>query len=167
MLGHPGQLGAPGRERDPSQGGVADFDDPGGRLGERLKVRGEEVMLTGERIPIIAKGGSALNAIGILNEKNLGAVIITNGRQEIAGIVTDGDIRRALAGTKDLHCLRAEDIMTAVPISIDKDKRAADALSIMQRHEITVLPIVDQARRLVGILHLHDLLGKGEFRFLV
>jgi len=148
---------------------VADFRDnhPGGSLGERLKVRVSEVMLTGNQIPAIATDDSALRAIQILNEKNLGAVIIVNGDQHICGIVTDGDIRRYVVGDMAFKGLKAKDIMTADPISIDSEILAADALSIMQRHEITVLPIVDHERKLVGILHLHDLLGKGEFRFLV
>ncbi len=147
----------------------ADFrqNHPGGSLGERLKVKVSEVMLTEDKIPVIGKDDSALKAIRILNEKNLGAVLIVNANQQVVGIVTDGDIRRSIAGDKGLNGLQARDIMTADPIAIDKGKQAADALSIMQRHEITVLPIVDGDKRLVGILHLHDLLGKGEFRFLV
>ncbi len=148
---------------------VSDFrqNHPGGSLGERLKVKVAEVMLTGGQIPVIEKEDSALTAIRVLNAKNLGAVIIVNGDGQIVGIVTDGDIRRSLAGDRELERLRAIDIMTPEPITIDKEKRAADALSIMQRHEITVLPIADHEKRLEGILHLHDLLGKGEFRFLL
>lgn len=148
---------------------VADFrlNHPGGSLGERLKVKVEEVMIKGDNIPVIGLTDSALQAIRVLNEKNIGAVIIVNGERQVAGIVTDGDVRRSIAGEKAFRGLTAKDIMTCDPISIDGEKLAADALSIMQRHEITVLPIVDNNRRLVGILHLHDLLGKGEFRFLV
>jgi arabinose-5-phosphate isomerase len=57
--------------------------------------------------------------------------------------------------------------MTKNPICIGPEQLAADALSIMQKHEITALPIVDEEKRLLGLLHLHNLLGKGEFRFLV
>ena len=148
---------------------ISDFREnhPGGSLGERLKVKVGEVMLTGDRIPAIHKDEPALKAIQVLNEKNIGAVIIVNGERHVTGIVTDGDIRRYVVGDLSFQDLRAGDIMTADPISIDGEILAADALSIMQRHEITVLPIVDHKRALVGILHLHDLLGKGEFRFLV
>jgi arabinose-5-phosphate isomerase len=148
---------------------VSDFREnhPGGSLGERLKVKVGEVMLTGDRIPAIDRDESALRAIQILNEKNIGAVIIVNKDRQVTGIVTDGDVRRYVVGDLDFQGLKARDIMTADPISIDGDILAADALSIMQRHEITVLPIVDHKRKLVGVLHLHDLLGKGEFRFLV
>jgi arabinose-5-phosphate isomerase len=103
----------------------------------------------------------------VLNEKNLGAVLIMGFEEKILGIVTDGDVRRSVALGKALTRLTAADIMTANPVAIDGLMLAADALSIMQRHEITVLPIVSDGGRLAGILHLHDLLGKGEFRFLV
>jgi arabinose-5-phosphate isomerase len=148
---------------------VSDFRDnhPGGSLGERLKVKVNEVMLTKDRIPAINRDESALRAIQILNEKNIGAVIVVNSDHHVSGIVTDGDIRRYVVGDLGFKGLKARDIMTADPISIDGEILAADALSIMQRHEITVLPIVDEEQKLVGILHLHDLLGKGEFRFLV
>jgi arabinose-5-phosphate isomerase len=148
---------------------VSDFrqNHPGGSLGERLKVKVNEVMLVNDQIPAIDQDDSATRAIQVLNEKNLGAVIITDIERHVRGIVTDGDIRRYVVGDLGFDSLKSKDIMTADPISIEGEILAADALSIMQRHEITVLPIVDNARKLVGILHLHDLLGKGEFRFLV
>jgi arabinose-5-phosphate isomerase len=148
---------------------LADFREnhPGGSLGERLKVKVGEVMLTGDQIPVINMEDSALNAIKILNQKNLGAVIIVDANQHVIGIVTDGDIRRHIVGDLGLQGVLTTEIMTADPISINSEMLAADALSIMQRHEITVLPIVDHKQKLMGILHLHDLLGKGEFRFLV
>jgi arabinose-5-phosphate isomerase len=148
---------------------ASDFrrNHPGGSLGERLKVKVREVMLTGEAIPFVHGADPAARAIEVLNEKNIGAVLILGEGEKILGIVTDGDVRRSIATGKMLSCLRAADIMTANPVAIDGSMLAADALSIMQRHEITVLPIVSESGELAGILHLHDLLGKGEFRFLV
>jgi arabinose-5-phosphate isomerase len=148
---------------------VSDFrvNHPGGSLGERLKVRVSEVMLTGEQVPAIHRNDSAIKAMQILNEKNIGAVIIVDDDRKVSGIVTDGDVRRYVVGNLHFQELKAGDVMTPDPITIDEDMLAADALSIMQRHEITILPIVDRKQQMVGILHLHDLLGKGEFRFLV
>jgi arabinose-5-phosphate isomerase len=148
---------------------VADFhqNHPGGSLGERLKVRVREVMVTGERVPQVSDSQSATSAVRVLNEKNLGAVLIVTPECEVVGILTDGDVRRYIADRESFTGLSVREAMTPDPISIDGDMLAADALSIMQRHEITILPIVDQQKRLVGMLHLHDLLGKGEFRFLV
>lgn len=140
---------------------------PGGSLGERLKVRVHEVMLQDEAIPAIGTGASVADTVKELNEKNLGAVLVVDQQQFVQGIVTDGDVRRYVVGSSKVEDLVVEEIMTAKPIAIDGDMQAADALSIMQRHEITVLPIVGADQKLRGILHLHDLLGKGEFRFLV
>ncbi len=95
------------------------------------------------------------------------AVIVTGESRQVAGIVTDGDVRRYVASNLDMRNTRVEEAMTADPITISDNTQAVDALSIMQRHEVTILPVVDGERRLTGILHLHDLLGKGEFRFLL
>jgi arabinose-5-phosphate isomerase len=140
---------------------------PGGSLGERLKVNVSEVMITGEHIPMVTKETTLRQAVAILNAKNLGAVLIVDEEQRVAGIITDGDIRRMLAKDFDLDRQRAADHMTKAPKTITRELLAADALSIMQQHEITILPVTDAMGRLAGILHLHDLLGKGEFRFMV
>jgi len=147
---------------------ASDFREnhPGGSLGERLKVQVREVMLTGAAIPVIGSDRSGVEAMQVLNEKSLGAVLVIDGEQTVVGIITDGDIRRYVVDSANLKELNVEEIMTLEPVTIDAGIQAADALSIMQRHEITVLPIVEEGR-LAGILHLHDLLGKGEFRFLV
>ncbi|PLX50468.1 MAG: KpsF/GutQ family sugar-phosphate isomerase [Desulfobulbaceae bacterium] len=140
---------------------------PGGSLGERLKVNVSEVMITGEHIPMVEKNTSLRQAVSILNAKNLGAVLIVDEEQRVAGIITDGDIRRMVAKEVNLDTQRAVDHMTPAPKTISKKLLAADALSIMQEHEITILAITDTQGHLAGILHLHDLLGKGEFRFMV
>lgn len=140
---------------------------PGGSLGERLKVMVMEVMITTDRAPLVSVEESAVKAVEVLNEKNQGAVLIVNGLKNIVGIITDGDVRRYIVGKEDFQALSVRDVMTSDPVCIEQEMLAADALSIMQRHEITILPIVDREGKLAGMLHLHDLLGKGEFRFLV
>jgi arabinose-5-phosphate isomerase len=140
---------------------------PGGSLGERLKVKVSEVMLKGDEIPRVEHTVSLRQAIITLNEKNLGAVLITFESDRVVGILTDGDVRRLVAGSFDPAGRQVEEVMTPAPKSIGQDLLAADALSIMQRHEITILPVTDATGRLLGILHLQNLLGKGEFRFLV
>lgn len=140
---------------------------PGGSLGQRLKVRVAEVMLTGDEIPKIGVEATLVQAVAELNRKNLGAVLVMAADDGMAGILTDGDVRRMLARGDDIRALTLSAVMSAQPKSIKPELLAADALSIMQRHEVTVLPVLSDERRLVGILHLQDLLGKGEFRFLV
>lgn len=143
------------------------LNHPGGSLGQRLKVRVTEVMLTGDDIPFIHPDGSASDAVQVLNEKNKGVVLVTDAENNILGIVTDGDVRRAVVSARGLEGIPATEFMTLNPICIEGSQLAADALSIMQKHEITALPIVDKNRKLLGLLHLHNLLGKGEFRFMV
>lgn len=140
---------------------------PGGSLGERLKVAVGEVMLTGGRMPLVKDSATVSEAVAMLNEKNLGAVLIVNDAYRLKGILTDGDVRRFVLLGKDIDELELGKVMTLAPLTINSGLMAADALSIMQRHEITVLPVVDKENRLLGILHLHELLGKGEFRFLI
>ena len=113
------------------------------------------------------KDTSLRQAVSILNAKNIGAVLIVDEQQRVEGIITDGDIRRIVAKEVDLDTQHAANHMTPAPKTISKELLAADALSIMQKHEITILPITDDQGRLSGILHLHDLIGKGEFRFMV
>ncbi|MFZ5761609.1 MAG: KpsF/GutQ family sugar-phosphate isomerase [Thermodesulfobacteriota bacterium] len=140
---------------------------PGGSLGERLKVRVAEVMLTGAAVPRVPATTPLTEAIRELNSKNLGAVLVMNGDDMVQGILTDGDLRRLLSKGCQFETMQLGEAMTANPKCIEPDLLAADALSIMQRHEITVLPVTTPDGRLAGILHLQDLLGKGEFRFLV
>ncbi len=154
---------------DRKQFAASDFrrNHPGGSLGERLMTKVSEVMLTGDLIPAVSETTSFFDAVAILNEKNVGAVLIMNDENKVSGIITDGDIRRLVADGADLAGLMPADAMTPKPKSIDADLLAADALSIMQRHEVTLLPVNNKKGELVGVLHLHDLLGKGEFRLLV
>ncbi|MEN8256822.1 MAG: KpsF/GutQ family sugar-phosphate isomerase [Thermodesulfobacteriota bacterium] len=148
---------------------ASDFrkNHPGGSLGERLKVKVSEVMMTGAEMPIVSPLTSFAEAVAILNEKNIGAVLVLND-DGLRGIITDGDIRRLISANKtDLVDITSSQVMTASPKTIDESLLAADALSIMQRHEVTALPVTDSKGNLCGLLHLHDLLGKGEFRLLV
>ncbi len=140
---------------------------PGGSLGERLKVQVSEVMLTGADIPMVAANSTLRQAVGVLNDKNLGAVLIMDNEETMAGILTDGDVRRLVSQGLDFDAVPLTEVMTGSPKSIAEGLLVADAVSIMQRHEITILPVTDSDGRLRGLLHLQDLLGKGEFRFLV
>ncbi|MEN8143278.1 MAG: CBS domain-containing protein, partial [Thermodesulfobacteriota bacterium] len=147
---------------------ASDFrrNHPGGSLGERLKVEVSEVMITGDDVPTVTDATPMSEAVDVMNKKNLGAVLVMI-KGELAGIITDGDIRRLLSKGEAVTAMSVSEVMTGGPKTIAADLLAADALSIMQRHEITILPVHDQDGRLAGVLHLQDLLGKGEFRFLV
>jgi arabinose-5-phosphate isomerase len=140
---------------------------PGGSLGERLKAKVSEVMITGDQIPMVKEGAPLIDAMEILNTKNLGAVLVVNDKMITIGIITDGDIRRLVVNLVDVRQSTVSETMTPAPKTIAEGRLAADALSIMQHHEVTVLPVVNSTDQLTGMLHLHDLLGKGEFSVLI
>jgi arabinose-5-phosphate isomerase len=95
----------------------------------------------------------------------MGATLILGGSGEVVGIYTDGDLRRSLNKFPDLALRRIDEVMTRNPRSIAEDRSVAEALEMMERHLITVLPVLNAGGQLSGILHLHDLLGKGRIRF--
>ena len=140
---------------------------PGGSLGERLKVQVSEIMLVGDMIPKITTDATLPEAVQVLNDRNLGAVIIMLNAEQMAGILTDGDIRRLVSQNLNLSAVSLKQAMTEDPKTIAASLLVADAISLMQRYEITILPVTDLHGQLKGVLHLQDLLGKGEFRFLV
>ncbi len=137
---------------------------PGGSLGERLSVKIREVMLTDNHIPIVLLGSNVRRAIEEIDAKNIGATLVIDRDQRLAGIISDGDLRRALLEQRNVHELSVEDIMSPSPKTIDENQTAAEALGLMELYEITHLVIVDEHGRVKGIVHLHDLLGRQEFR---
>ena len=101
----------------------------------------------------------------LLNDtKKLGASLVVDDGRSLLGIVTDGDIRRALLHWKDIMELKVEKIMSKPSKMIDEDKKVSEAVTIMEHNAITVLPVVDKLKRVKGVVHLHGLLGGKEFR---
>ncbi|MCS7200029.1 MAG: KpsF/GutQ family sugar-phosphate isomerase [Caldimicrobium sp.] len=140
---------------------------PGGTLGERLKVRVKEIMLKGDSIPIVKEGVSLKEALEELDKKRLGAVLIVDSFDHLVGIFTDGDLRRVVRKFQALPEINIEEVMTKNPKKIEENRLAVEALEIMEKHQITVLPVINFDDQLVGILHLHDILGKGTFKFVL
>jgi arabinose-5-phosphate isomerase len=138
---------------------------PGGALGQRLAGQVGDIMLTGGAVPSIVKDSSLMEAIEEMNRHSLGVILIVTSDHTLMGIITDGDIRRAVARQLPLHTFSAEQLMSTDPYHVQAQAPAYDALNLMERHQITVLPIVDIDNRVKGIVHLHDILGKGEFKF--
>lgn len=137
---------------------------PGGTLGERLGIKVKEIMLTGARIPSVPLEATARRAIEEIHAKKIGATLVVNKDRGLAGIVTDGDLRRALVKQRDVHGLPITDIMSSSPKTLDQDQTAAEAMAIMELYGITHLVVLDRYRKVKGIVHLHDLLGREEFR---
>jgi arabinose-5-phosphate isomerase len=137
---------------------------PGGSLGERLGIKIKDVMLTGDRIPIVFLGSKVKEAIKEMDVKRIGATLVVSGDKRLAGIITDGDLRRALLEQKIIHDLDVQELMSPSPKTVDENQTAAEALGIMEYNAITLLVIVDKQNQVRGIVHLHDLLGREEFR---
>ena len=138
---------------------------PGGSLGQRLSASVGDIMLSGSVLPLVPAGTRLLEAVAQIDRISLGAVFIVSPDQVLAGIITDGDIRRAVARREPLETLIVDQLMTTDPLTIGPEAPAYDALNIMEAREITILPITGPGRQVVGILHLHDILGKGAFKF--
>ncbi len=138
---------------------------PGGAIGQRLSSKVGDIMLAGDLIPIVGKGAPMEEAIKIVDRFKLGATLILSANETLAGIVTDGDIRRFIARQTTISGSKVENVMTINPQTTSPDTPAYDALNIMEKYQITVLPVTDYSGKIRGILHLHDILGKGEFKF--
>ena len=138
---------------------------PGGALGQRLAGKVADIMLTDGAVPLIKEGATMTAAVAEMDRLSLGVILIISPENRLSGIITDGDIRRAVARKTPLYELRVEDLMIQDPLCVRPDAPAYDALNLMENHEITVLPITDAKKNVQGILHLHDILGKGEFKF--
>ena len=138
---------------------------PGGALGHRLARSVSDIMLTGDAVPSIAAGALMADAIQEMNRHNLGVILVVDPYNRLVGIITDGDIRRAVAQQKPLYTMTVDAVMITAPRQAHPETPAYDALNTMERHEITVLPITGNDKKVKGILHLHDILGKGEFKF--
>jgi arabinose-5-phosphate isomerase len=138
---------------------------PGGTLGQRLAVKVTDLMLTGSSLPLVSEGTSMQEAVKEIDRCRLGTTLVTNPQNQLSGIITDGDIRRLVASGRSFLQSTVEDIMTRKPQSITENSPTYDALNIMEQHQITVLPVVNTREEVQGILHLHDILGKGEFKF--
>lgn len=132
---------------------------PGGSLGKRLLMKVSDVMHKGDKIPLCDKESSIDSVILIMTEKRLGAVCVTNG-DLMVGIITEGDIRRALQRREEFFTLKAKDIMTRNFTRVNSSDMAIDALELMENREsqISVLPVFEDVK-LVGIVRVHDLLN--------
>ena len=138
---------------------------PGGTLGQRLAGQVKDLMLTGPSLPLVSEGTGTQEAVKTIDRGKLGTTLVTNSQNKLSGIITDGDIRRLVASGRAFLKLTVDEIMTKNPQSITEDSPTYDALNIMEQHQITVLPVVNSREEVIGILHLHDILGKGEFKF--
>lgn len=137
---------------------------PGGSLGKRLLLKVSDLMHFGDELPVVLEDEHIENVLMTLTKKKMGAVLITkNGKEnsELMGIITEGDIRRALAHKEKFFNYKASDIMIKTPVYVNRDAMALEALELMEKREnqINVLPVVVENKKVVGIIRVHDLVG--------
>ena len=136
---------------------------PGGSLGKRLLLRVEDIMHRGDEIPLITADTYMKDTLLEMTSKRLGVTGVVDKKKNLIGVITDGDLRRALEKYDDLLNRKASEIMTTNPKRIRNDALAAQALHMMEEHAITSLFVYKGKRRnrVIGIVHMHDLLKEG------
>ena len=135
---------------------------PAGALGRRL-LYVKDVMRSGGQIPTVRVDTTLAEALLEVTAKGLGMTAIVDDSMRVLGVFTDGDLRRALDRAADLHATRMEQVMTAGPKSVLPSTLAAEAVHLMETNRITSLIVLDDKGKLVGVLHVHDLLRAGVF----
>ena len=131
---------------------------PGGKLGAALKFI-RDVMHPGDAVPLIARGSPMSAAIVEMSAKGFGCVAVTDTAGRLAGVITDGDLRRHMRD--DLLQATVDEVMTASPKTVRPDQLASEALALLNASKITALIVVDKEKQPVGIVHFHDLLRAG------
>ena len=134
---------------------------PSGNLATKLKTV-EDLMIKGNKIPFINENSGMKNALNILSKKNLGVLIVRNKNRKTIGIITDGDLKRAIEKNGDIKNISLKKIMSKSPVSIDKNELAAKALNLMtSKKKITSLCVYKDNKRnqTVGLLHIHNILN--------
>ena len=132
---------------------------PGGALGKQLYLKVDDI-ISRNQLPTVKLSTSLRDVILEISSKRLGATAVIDERGLLAGIVTDGDLRRMLQKESNIASIKAEDIMTRSPKTIAKDEFAVKALQVMQENNITQL-VVKDGEKIAGFVHLHDLLKEG------
>lgn len=132
---------------------------PGGSLGKKLYMRVDDI-LNRSTLPMVNQDELIRNVIVEISSKRMGATAVINAMGEIAGIITDGDLRRMLQRNESVESLKAADIMSVNPKTIECDELAINAFNMMEKNKITQL-LVKENDKYVGMIHLHDILREG------
>jgi arabinose-5-phosphate isomerase len=134
---------------------------PKGQLGRRLLLKVADIMHTGKAIPNVNSGTPLIQTLFEISQKRLGMAIITDEKQQLLGVFTDGDLRRAIDQGLNLQTTLVDQVMAPNCKTINKDLLAAEALRIMEDNKITTLVVVEKEKKPLGIVHIHDILSQG------
>ncbi len=141
---------------------AADFakSHPGGSLGRKL-LSIDEIMHTGNNIPRVDYDALLKTALVEMTQKKLGMTTVVNQQNELVGILTDGDLRRALDSYVDIHQTPVHKVMTQTPKVVKSGMLAAEAIHLMENNKITSLIMINETNHPIGVIHLHDILRAG------
>jgi len=134
---------------------------PGGALGRRLLVRVKDLMHAGPDVPTVEESATGTTAMLEMTAKKLGMTTVVDRAGALSGVITDGDLRRFIQRGGDFLKATASELASRNPKSIGPDDLAAKAVEMMERHSITTLVVIEGAQKIVGVIHLHDLLKNG------
>ncbi len=137
------------------------FSHPGGALGKRLLLKVQDVMHSGPALPRVDPHTPLPEALLEITAKGLGMTTVVDRDGDLAGIFTDGDLRRTLDQRRDFHNTRMAEVMTVDCKTVTADMLAAEALRIMEDNSITGLVVIDAQQQPIGVVHLHDLIKAG------
>ncbi len=136
---------------------------PGGELGRRLHLKVADIMRKGSQLPQVKLAASFETIVKEITTKKLGCALVVESGQ-LKGIIVDGDLRRAMMKNSDIHHWNAKNLMTVRPATISSDISLAHALQLMEEKTIYQLIVVDSRKKPAGLVHLHDLLGRGQIQ---
>jgi arabinose-5-phosphate isomerase len=138
------------------------FFHPGGKIGKKFFIKVKDIMYTGDKIPKVTIKTPMSKTVIEMSSKRLGHTIVFDDNNKVTGVITDGDLRRGIEKwSGKLFEMTAGEVMTKSPKTISEEELAAKALSIMEGNSITALVVTDKDGRVVGIIHLHDILRQG------
>lgn len=137
------------------------FSHPGGALGRKLLLKVEDIMHTGARIPRVQMNTRLSDALLEITAKGLGMTTVMDEHNQLTGVFTDGDLRRALENNVDIHKVTIGTLIGKKCTTISGNLLAAEALGIMEEKAITALVVINDTKQLAGIIHLHDILKAG------
>ena len=137
------------------------FYHPGGALGKRLLLRVSDIMRTGASSPIVKETALVKDALIKITKSRAGSASVVNKKGMLVGIFTDGDLRRHINSSINIARRKIKEVMTKSPVTIRKEKLAAEAFQILRSKKIDEIPVVDEKGRPVGLLDVQDILKAG------
>jgi arabinose-5-phosphate isomerase len=134
---------------------------PAGSLGKKLILKVDELMVKGDDMPYVHSGTNLEEAIFVMTAKRRSIVCITDDEGYLLGILTDADLRKVIAEHRDIYSTVIDDIMNITPLTFMNERLAVDALYYMKQNSVNVLPVVDGNKRLMGVIHIQQILKAG------